>query len=163
MTSTPRFCFENEVKLHLLNCCCSELLSLFFAYLRNKVSSKTWIVAADILGNRCFDVELFFVRGCLSENINEYNSVNYYDDSIKAWIMETPFHQQRNETLGDVTSSLRISFFLSERFTLQWRDHQPQPHLWAGTFSHIRYLPAFDSDRICKAPQRLLLGNPACI
>lgn len=39
----------------------------------------------DVLGSRCFDVKLFiFKRLPLSENINEYNPVNDYDDSIKA-------------------------------------------------------------------------------
>lgn len=44
---------------------------------------QKWMLTGDILGNRCFDVK-HFKRLSLSENINEYKSANYYDDSIKA-------------------------------------------------------------------------------
>ena len=39
---------------------------------------------------------IHFKRLPLSENVNEYNSVNYYGDSIKVVDHRTPFHQELN-------------------------------------------------------------------
>lgn len=44
---------------------------------------QKWTLTGDMLGNRCFDVK-HCKKLSLSENINEYKSANYYDDSIKA-------------------------------------------------------------------------------